>query len=510
MPHSPSRRRTVVSRRIALLGGLAALSGWVSSALAQSPATAPATSLPAAWKVTSTTLYTVPPNVRVVDSQCGTDNETFGLILQAEATRKFRVVVNGVSSPDHDWVAGRSLSISPEGGRFAYQVQHDDLSFNVIGRAGKEWNAKEEAGYYLVGHVLFAADGSRYAYVVQKDRQAKRMAVVVDGREWPEQDQVFAADMVFSPGSGKRFGVRAKAGDKQMFLIDGVAGPAYDSVAGLVFSADGSRYAYAARVGKQWFYVIDGKETARYALAAGITFSNDGKRYAFVIEPAGADGQPGGKQQLVYNDGAGEKAFQPVDGIGTVAFSPPDGRRIAMSMQLPDKKWTLVVDGKTSPAYDGTGALYFSPDGKRLAAVVGSLEGVAGAGRAAQQFLLVDGKPLPTCDVIASPTWSPDGSRLAWISMSRSERSLMLDDRRIGPGSFYTFSPDSRHIAHAIPLDSAAGSRPRLQMAIDGVAVPGAEAETLLLGSRFLWESPTSARILIGQGTEVRLLRITP
>ncbi|HEX8911786.1 MAG TPA: WD40 repeat domain-containing protein, partial [Humisphaera sp.] len=279
-----------------------------------------------------------------------------------------------------------------------------------------------------------------------------------------------------------------------------------DAVFGLTFSADGSRYAYTAKVGEQYTMVIDGKESGRHPVVGGLVFSNDGKRVAYVVEPAGADGKPGGKQQMIYDDGTGAKAFQPVDGIGTVAFSPPDGRRVAISMQGADKKWQVFVDGKASAKYDAVGGLLFSPDGKRLAALAGTL-GPGGGTRGSQQFLVVDGKELPPADVIAGAAWSPENTRVGYIAFVGGQRWLTVEDRRLGPGSFFSFSPDGRHVAHAIPV--AGGSSTKAVLAVDGGKVPGAEYDAFLLGSRFVWEGPKTARVIAGRGHAVYLARVT-
>lgn len=452
------------------------------SVRAQVPATGPA------CNVTETLVYRIPDGVKIADTIASPDSLHVACVETKD--RKYWVVVDGVRSPPYEWVAARTLTLSAEGGRFAYQVQREDLVFVEIGQAGAAWSVAEEPGNYLVGRVLFANDGSRYAYGAQKERNGK-FAMILDGKVGETFDEIYSADMQFS-ANGKHFSFRARQGKKQLYVVDGIAHPGYDSVGSFAFGGEGSRHGYRARNAGESFMVIDGKETAHYAIAAGLVFTDDAKKYAYVIEPAGPGGKPGGNQQLVYNGGDGEKLFQPLDGIGTVGFSP-DGKRTAIT-SFSEKKWSVVLDGKTTGTYDGTGGLLFSPDGKRLAAV---------AGRSKQQFLVVDGKELPPVDIVATAVFSPDSSRVAYLTVMGAQRWLMLDDRRMGAAAFFAFSPDSRYLGHAVQ----AGDE-QWQLAIDSVGF-GPKYEGFPLGARLVWESATSARTIGGRGTDMFRIKMS-
>jgi hypothetical protein len=491
------------------------------------PASAPAAAAAAVRaKVTETLLYQIPPGAKVADTLCSPDGRHVGCVENAGG--KYAVVVDGARSPPLEWVVGRSLTFSQDGGRFAFLTQRDGLMFVVVGQAGGAgWSAAEQQpGGYLVGRVVLSPDGKRFAYGVQKEKGGK-MVMVVDGAEHAPVDEIFAADMQFGPG-GKRFGYRARIGKQVAYVVDGAVQPGADAVGGLTFSPDGGRYGYAAKVGAEVGVAVDGKPPARrYPFVGGLTFSPDGKKYAYVIEvpatagattaagaatapgraatpavppvsppasPPAAATKPVAKQQLVYNGGQGEQAFAPFDAIGAVAFSP-DGRRLALTA-LAGRQWNVVVDGKIGPAYEGVGSmLLFSPDSKRLAVA---------AGRAGQQFLAVDGKESAPVDVVGPTTFSPDGQRVAYAVVAGQQRWLVLDDKRVGPATFSAFTPDSKHLGHAVPAPAAAD---RWTLAVDGQPV-GGDFDGFPVGSKLVWDSPTVGRVIAGRATAMFAVKV--
>lgn len=450
-------------------------------------------------KVTETPIYTIPDGVKIIDTLVSPDNLHVGVVESKDGS--FTVVVDGVRGPVEEWVVRGSLLFSPEGGRFAYEIQKGNQMMLVVGQAGPQWAATTQPPYYMVGRVVFSTDGKRYAYLAQKTKDGK-MQVVIDGQEQPEADEIFASDMQFSP-DGKQFAYRArkapekpdpanpKAGGKQYYVIDGAAQPEHDVVARMTFSTQGGRWGYIARDGAESAIVIDGKSSAKFAIVAGLAFSTDGKRYAYAIEPAGPDGKPGGKQSLVYNGGEGEKQFQPFDGIGAIVFSP-DGRRIAITT-MTDKKWSVYVDGKTAGSFDGTGGMLFSPDSKRLATV---------AGRDGRQFLVLDGKEYAPVDVVATAGFSPDSAKVASVVIIGAQRMLFLEDKRVGPATFFAFSPDGAWLAHALPAGET-----KWQLALDGKGV-GPTFDAAPPGSRVVWESPTVARIIAGRARAMFMVKM--
>lgn len=494
-----------------------------SSALVAQPVVPPAVGAPATAparpKVTETLLYQIPAGAKVADTVCSPDGRHIGCVETVDG--KFTVAVDGARTVPLEWVVGRSFGFSQDGGRFGFLTQHDGQMFAVVGQtpspgtvpaAGQPLSAVEQKpGGYLVGRVVLSPDGKRFAYGVQKEKGGK-MTMVVDGVEQTPVDEIYSADMQFSP-DGKRLAYRARVDKQLAYVVDGVQQPAADMVGGFAFAPASGRYTYAAKTGAEAGEWVDGKPPARtYPFVGGLAFSPDAKKYAYVVEttagpatapaasappatPAGAAPatKPAVKQQLVYNAGQGEQAFAPFDAIGAVAFSP-DGRRLALTARA-GKQWNVVADGKLGPAYEGVGSmLLFSPDGRRLAYA---------AGRAGQQFLVVDGKEFPPVDVIGPASFSPDGQRVAYATVVGRERWLMLDDKRVGPATFSAFTPDSKHLGHA--MTSADGKK--WTLALDGQPA-GPEYDGFPVGSKLVWESPTVGRIIAGRETAMYAVKI--
>ncbi len=68
----------------------------------------------------------------------------------------------------------------------------------------------------------------------------------------------------FSPNS-QRLAYAARRGNKQVVVVDGQDGQAYDAYGAgrLIFSPDSRRLAYAARLETDWRVIVDGVEEAK-------------------------------------------------------------------------------------------------------------------------------------------------------------------------------------------------------------------------------------------------------
>jgi hypothetical protein len=472
----------------AFLPATAALAQAAATSPATRPTTARAPVRPAKVTVTPTLLYRIPDGVKVADVLTSPDARHLAVLENRDG--KYWVAVDGVRSPAHEWVVARSLNFAPDGSRFCYQVQHDAQMFYVIGQAAPAWQATEQPGFYMLGQLIFSADGKRFLYVAQKQSDGPK-SLIVDGAEQARADEIFPADMQFS-SDGKRYACRVRTGQRQRYIIDGALQPEFDSVGGFMFSANGQRFGYFARTGDSTAMMIDGKEGKRFPAVLGLVFSMDGRKYAYVVQSTLAEGKKPGKQQLVYNSGTGEQAFAPFDRIGAVAFSP-DGRRLALS-GLNGEQWSVAADGKFAGTYEGVGMLMFSPDSRHLAVV---------AGRGGQQFISIDGRELPPVDVIGPANFSPDSSHIAYVAREKNLHWLYEDDKKIGPATFFAFSPDSVFLAHAAPADAA----DTWQLALDGEGY-GPIFQGFPTGSRVIWESPTTCRVIAGRDKEMFRVRV--
>lgn len=130
-----------------------------------------------------------------------------------------------------------------------------------------------------------------------------------------------------------------------------------------------------------------------------------------------------------------------------------DGKRVAyvVNEDHGKKRW-LVVDGQRGPEYDwagnpaGISEISFSPDGKRLAYVLGR-----GDRKHPSNLPVVDGVAGPEYDEVLHLAFSPDRRRMAYAARTGKEWKVVVDcqtgasyDDIFGP----TFSPDSKRVAY--------------------------------------------------------------
>jgi len=169
--------------------------------------------------------------------------------------------------------------------------------------------------------------------------------------------------------------------------------------------------------------VVDGQSIAelRYFDPGSLALSFDGKRVAYVVrEDHGkkswlvADGQRGPEYDLGGNPA----------GISEISFSP-DGKRLAYVLGKGDRKHPSslpVVDGVAGQEYDEVLHLAFSPDSRR----------VAYAARTGEQWkAVVDGQSGASYDDIFGPTFSPDSKRVAY-GARQGKQWLVVADGRAG------------------------------------------------------------------------------
>jgi hypothetical protein len=174
--------------------------------------------------------------------------------------------------------------------------------------------------------------------------------------------------------SGVHYAVLTPKGSRFAIVVDGVEGPEFDELlapqgaalggdtsnvpTSVVFSADGSRHAYLARIGNEYILVVDGKELYRAELLpsrtnlsyAPLQFSPGGKHVYFVDLKPGPDRNA--RAQLVM-DGkpgptTGNQAMTPV-------FSPDESRYAYNAVKINGRigggsdQLLTVVDGKELP-----------------------------------------------------------------------------------------------------------------------------------------------------------------
>ena len=181
---------------------------------------------------------------------------------------------------------------------------------------------------------------------------------------------------------GDHIAIVTAKGSRQVVLIDGVEGPAFDEIpmnftwstyrgsrGSLGFSATGGHSAYVGRRGGDFIAVVDGKEAATLStpamLQGGNVGSTTGWRFAFNKDGTrlayGAMTGPGSWVMVV--DGVNGPAYRALD----LTQTELNGRRLVYVAQTADQKWHAVVDGKPGPAFDAISELKLTPDGLHYA-----------------------------------------------------------------------------------------------------------------------------------------------
>jgi Tol biopolymer transport system component len=377
--------------------------------------------------------------------------------------------------PDGDIVG---CAVSPHGGHVAVLANKGSrfvvLLDNVEGPRidallSGVYSGPAGVGTYPNGQipVLFSNDGSHSAYI---GKIGDEYVVMEDGKELCRGPFVsngmsnMTVQLTFSPG-GKHLFFMNFDGGKYHVVVDGKPGPPTGISQPLIISPDGEHYAYggftnsslgngvpnwAVVDGQQVNYVGDMQYTAKNVLLSTLPFQ--------------------GNTLLLLNGKPSIKAY----GINPIWISP-DGAQIAMMITPTSGQPPIFsVDGKTIPLDQGmsVGYLYFSPDGKRWAALCNDRTGskcmmidgkkgemyqsIANQSPAAdyyQRWTWVNGKtPASSSDVgIAVPGFTADSSQFVYVA-SQGGRQFMVvnEDESNGFSSQQTLAPILSPVGHRI------------------------------------------------------------
>jgi WD40 repeat protein len=244
-----------------------------------------------------------------------------------------------------------------------------------------------------------------------------------------------------------------KRNGKQLVVLDGVAGKAYEEIPDhqtFAFSADGKHFAYIAKQGGKMIVVADGREGKAYASIEELfhpRFSPDGKRLAYIISQPAFGIPP--ETMFAVVDGREQKGYGLVEGL---LFSP-DSKHVAY---LADKRWnrgtSVVLDGKEGKPYDQISGICFSPDGNRLAYVAYHRTNQPD-GSVAVDFAVVDGQAGKAYNSVASMRFSPDSKHLVYVARRTAGglHVLVRDgmETKYADVALGSFSPDGSHLATA-------------------------------------------------------------
>src|SRR5262249_20110561 len=110
-------------------------------------------------------------------------------------------------------IPARSVVFNRDGSRFAYVAQKQQDALVVV------INDQESKPYSTCSGMLFSPDGRRTAFTATTDRRER--VVVVDGKEEKASFQVFPESLVFSPDS-RHVAYLADQRGKTLTVVDGV------------------------------------------------------------------------------------------------------------------------------------------------------------------------------------------------------------------------------------------------------------------------------------------------
>lgn len=288
-----------------------------------------------------------------------------------------------------------------------------------------------QAGTYWQGQVpiLFSNDGSHSAYIA---KMGDDYVVFEDGKEiYRGPESVSNGSNINVPlefTNGGKHLIFLVVGDDGKFhvVVDGKPGPASGEPPwGLIVSNDGEHYAYTGVQNAN-----DSPDNPHWAVVDGrqVNYFGDNMQYTgknIILTTMAVDGGTG----LLINGKPSIKA-QAI----TPMWLSPDGNEIAMEItpNNTDPR-ILVVNGKEIP--DATGLnvnkMYFSPDGKRWAALVQTKTGAS--------FMIIDGTKGEEYQTISPDCGVANELRMRWNWMNGKDPASNADVTPPVPG----FTADS-------------------------------------------------------------------
>ncbi len=203
--------------------------------------------------------------------------------------------------------------------------------------------------------ILFASNGSREIYKVQKDDG--KWAVVIDGQESAAYDNVF--NPTFSE-DGTQFAYGATNEEKSFVVLNNQASDKkYDSIGQIIFDQNG-KLIYKVIGADGEFLVIDGQEGQKYTSIGQIVIMDDG-RVAFQAELDGKevtviDGQVVDNSGQNSGNGPGSTG---TTGSGSNTGNNNSGSGSTKPPTSPSsrsrKDWNVPNNDKSYPICTGTG-----------------------------------------------------------------------------------------------------------------------------------------------------------
>jgi hypothetical protein len=226
---------------------------------------------------------------------------------------------------------------------------------------------------------------------------------------------------------------------RQLVMANEKRGSLYDKVGGFACSDDGKLWACIASEDVHWIIVNHEKKAQ---LGAGRPFvSPDGSGVAYT-QSVREEGSSVPRTRVVLSDLPGP-AFQSVEAAGFSA------RGVFAYAAYDAGQFGVIVGGEPLGPYGDVAELRWSPDGGRLAYVVGDTGKI-------ERSVVVDTKRGPAFLDVRDLCFSPDSTRLAYIASEKEGERVVVDGK---PGRIHSrclkpaFSGDSRTWIARVGLD---------------------------------------------------------
>lgn len=405
--------------------------------------------------------------------------------------------------------------------------------YHVVVRRGSQkvllTEHSESRPYDDIGAVLYNPQGDRIAYIARRGQQ---QLVVLDGIESQNYDRIPDGEIHFSP-DGRHIGFVGERLGQFFVVTDGRESAALPDVAGLSFSPT-QQLAYMVRRNQRWTIEYGNRRSREYAGVngpAGITFSPDGRSWIYQVTTLQG-------QSFIILDGARTATLPARDLIDKPVFSA-DGRRILFrtSSTQPDSVDAQLwdVDHPTRPQTIHASEVFFSRDLRRYATVdrlqAGSVRSyrvtidgrefeVGGSNVPTVTFsprgsrfviggdqAIIDGAAIPAERRASGFLFSPDEKSCAYAASIRTtadSREVVVRDGNVvqafRPGIErypMAFSPDSLHLAYAVPHDPMHWS-----LAVDGEeAIPTYDA--IPFAAKLIFDAPNRFHTVAVRGDSV-------
>ena len=395
---------------------------------------------------TETPLGALPERVRPADVTVSADGQRYGYVRRRDW--RIAAVVDGVEHPAFDWIVNQAVSFSPDSRHVIYQARTGRRTQMVL-------DGLEQAFYDSIDYWMVSATGGKIAAAVQRENAAFVVLDGSEGRQWQrvrlgalsqtgevlayvgtenDEERVMIGDSrgrkyervydVCLTPDGEQYAYRAQGDRKWRIVVDGVEHKPYDHVSGPRLSDDGRHVAYVAVRGGQFLFVKNQQESPLFdeAELKAPTLSPDGLRYAAVARR--------GPRAYVVVDGQ-EKS--PCDEVLPLPVFSADSKRLAYGVRKSGGICQLVVDDAPAGAYEGIHAIAFSPDSRRVSAVVS---------QGGKQVVMIDGKPGRGYDEIqaASLAFSPDSQSIAYAARRADKWHVVLDGLESRPYDALVFA----------------------------------------------------------------------